>query len=85
MSGSLVKYLDEKPDEYTVDFKQLDRAATDGASGFITLLAKKGTDRIVAATVVGQHAGEMIGAISITMTNRVGLRSLRQPCSHTRR
>ena len=67
---------DGELNELRVNFRDLDRAATDGAEGFIKVLTRKGTDRIVAATVVGPHAGEMIGTLSVAMTNRVGLRAL---------
>ncbi len=63
-------------DGFRHDFPQLDRGATDAAEGFVKVLVQKGTDRIVGAMVVGSHAGELIGTLSVAMTNRVGLRSL---------
>jgi pyruvate/2-oxoglutarate dehydrogenase complex dihydrolipoamide dehydrogenase (E3) component len=59
-----------------VDFPDLDRGATDGAKGFVQVVAERDSDGIISATVVGPHAGELIGALSIAMTNRVGLRAL---------
>ncbi len=38
------------------------------------VLTARGTDRILGATVVGPHAGELIGTISLTMANGIGLR-----------
>jgi pyruvate/2-oxoglutarate dehydrogenase complex dihydrolipoamide dehydrogenase (E3) component len=75
-SGSLVVPLDDPPDTFTVPFTEIDRAATDGATGFLRVYMKKGTDRIVAATVVGPHAGELIGTLAVTISNRVGLGAL---------
>ena len=34
---------------------------------------RKGTDRIVGATIVAEHAGEMIGELALAMTNGMGL------------
>jgi pyruvate/2-oxoglutarate dehydrogenase complex dihydrolipoamide dehydrogenase (E3) component len=59
---------------YRQDLAGVDRAATDGASGFVKVLARK--DRIVGATVVGPGAGELIGTLSVAMANGVGLKAL---------
>jgi pyruvate/2-oxoglutarate dehydrogenase complex dihydrolipoamide dehydrogenase (E3) component len=63
-------------DVYRLDLRDLDRAATDGADGFVQVLAGKGTDTIQGATVVGPHAGELVGAVSLAMTHGVGLKGL---------
>jgi len=55
---------------------QLDRASTDGAESWVKVLVQEGTDRILGATVVGPHAGELIGTISLAMTNEIGLKKL---------
>jgi pyruvate/2-oxoglutarate dehydrogenase complex dihydrolipoamide dehydrogenase (E3) component len=55
---------------------QLDRAATDGAENWVKVLVERGSDRILGATVVGQHAGELIGTLSLAMTNGIGLKKL---------
>lgn len=56
-----------------------DRALLDGDSnGFVKILVKAGTDRIVGATIVAPHSGEMIGELVLAMTNRIGLRRLAQ-------
>jgi pyruvate/2-oxoglutarate dehydrogenase complex dihydrolipoamide dehydrogenase (E3) component len=55
---------------------QLDRAATDGAESWVKVLVHHGTDRILGATVVGQHAGELIGTLSLAMTYGIGLKKL---------
>ena len=55
----------------------IDRALLDGASeGFVKIHVKAGTDQILGATIVADHAGEMIGEIVLAMTNRIGLKRL---------
>jgi pyruvate/2-oxoglutarate dehydrogenase complex dihydrolipoamide dehydrogenase (E3) component len=56
---------------YRVGFEELDRAATDGAAGFVKVAARRG--RPTFATVVGPHAGEVVGAMSLAMSNRLTL------------
>lgn len=63
-------------DVYRHDFGNLDRGAADGAEGFIKVLVLPGTDSVLGATVVGPHAGELVGTISVAMTNRIGLKQL---------
>jgi pyruvate/2-oxoglutarate dehydrogenase complex dihydrolipoamide dehydrogenase (E3) component len=63
-------------DVYRQDFAHVDRAATDGAAGFVKVLTARGTDRIIGATVVGAHAGEVIGTIALAMTNGIGLKRI---------
>ena len=58
------------------DLGELDRAHTDGTGGFIQVLVHKGTDRIAGATIAGPHAGELIGTLSLAMTNRIGLKGI---------
>lgn len=55
---------------------QLDRAATDGVENWVKVLVEPGSDQILGATVVGPHAGELIGTLSIAMTNGIGLKGL---------
>jgi pyruvate/2-oxoglutarate dehydrogenase complex dihydrolipoamide dehydrogenase (E3) component len=53
---------------------QVDRAILDGENeGFLRLHLKKGTDRILGATLVAEHAGEMINEISVAITGGLGL------------
>ena len=59
---------------YRQDFADVDRAATDSAAGFVKVLARR--DRIVGATIVGPHAGELIGTLSVAVTNGIGLKKL---------
>lgn len=55
----------------------IDRALLEGATeGFVKIHVRAGSDQIIGATIVAEHAGEMIGEIVLAMTNRIGLRRL---------
>lgn len=61
----------------TIDFADVDRARLDGdEDGFVRIHLEAGKDRIVGATVVHPHGGELIGQLSQLMTLGVGLESL---------
>jgi pyruvate/2-oxoglutarate dehydrogenase complex dihydrolipoamide dehydrogenase (E3) component len=61
----------------TVPMHEVDRAIADGEEeGFVKIHVKEGTDRILGATVVARHAGEMISDISLAMAAGLGLRRL---------
>ncbi|MBI3821255.1 MAG: mercuric reductase, partial [Planctomycetes bacterium] len=48
-------------DTFVQEFQHVDRAVIDGdAVGFVKVFVRQGTDKIVGATIVGRHAGEMI-------------------------
>ncbi|MDD5035928.1 MAG: FAD-dependent oxidoreductase [Methylococcaceae bacterium] len=56
---------------------ELDRAITDGeTSGFVKVLTVPGRDRILGATLVGEHAGELIAEFVMAMKHGVGLNKL---------
>ena len=52
----------------------LDRAATDGVTLAVRLVTRG--DRILGATIVGPHAGELINTVSLAMRNGLGLKAL---------
>ncbi len=56
--------------------EQVDRGLIDGEVGFVKVLVQKGSDRILGATIVARHAGEMIGEITLAMVAGVGLKTL---------
>ena len=61
-------------DTYIQKFHDVDRAILDGEDeGFVKVHVKKGTDRILGATIVASHAGDMISEISLAMTHGLGL------------
>lgn len=62
---------------FTQSLEQVDRARLEGATdGFVKIHVKAGTDKIVGATIVAEHAGEMIGEIVLAMSNHIGLKRL---------
>ena len=64
-------------DTFKVDMSDIDRARTDGETeGFVKVLVRKGTDRILGATIVSTHAGEMISEVSVAMAAKAGLKTL---------
>ena len=66
--------LDERHDCYRVDMKTVDRAILeDDLEGFVKVYCKKGSDEIVAATIVARNAGDMISQVSQAMTVGIGL------------
>lgn len=61
----------------TVQLSDIDRAVLDGESdGFARVLLRRGTDRILGATIVARHAGEMINEITLAMANGLGLAAI---------
>ncbi len=64
-------------DTFVKEFKDVDRAILDGEeTGFVKLHVKKGKDRLLGATVVSSHAGEMIGELIQAMVSGAGLKIL---------
>ena len=62
---------------FTILMQDVDRAVTDGEEqGFVKIHVRQGSDRILGATVVARHAGEMINGISLAITSGIGLRAL---------
>ena len=60
---------------YTVLMQDVDRAVTDGEDeGFVKVHVEEGGDRILGATMVARHAGEMINALSLAINCEIGLR-----------
>jgi pyruvate/2-oxoglutarate dehydrogenase complex dihydrolipoamide dehydrogenase (E3) component len=56
------------------DIGDLDRAIADGAAqGFVKVLTAPGTDRILGATIVGEHAGDLIAEYVLAMKHGLGL------------
>ncbi len=66
-----------KIDTFLKPFSEVDRAVLDGAEeGFVKIHVKKGTGRIVGATIIGSHAGEMISEVTAAMVGGMGLGTL---------
>ncbi len=61
----------------TVPLGSVDRALLDGESdGFARVHLRKGNDRILGATIVARHAGEMINELSLAITAGLGLSAI---------
>jgi pyruvate/2-oxoglutarate dehydrogenase complex dihydrolipoamide dehydrogenase (E3) component len=61
-------------DTFRVEMASVDRAILEGdTEGFLKVHTRKGTDRIVGATLVGRHAGEQISEITLAMVAGAGL------------
>jgi pyruvate/2-oxoglutarate dehydrogenase complex dihydrolipoamide dehydrogenase (E3) component len=57
--------------------RDVDRAVLDGeAEGFAKVHVRAGTDRIVGATIVARHAGEMLPEVTLAMSRGLGLGDL---------
>tara|TARA_B100001123_G_scaffold331033_2_gene373205 strand:+ start:30242 stop:31783 length:1542 start_codon:yes stop_codon:yes gene_type:complete len=59
---------------FTQPFNEVDRAILEGEeAGFARVHIKKGTDKILGATIVGNNAGNIISEISVAMNAQQGL------------
>jgi pyruvate/2-oxoglutarate dehydrogenase complex dihydrolipoamide dehydrogenase (E3) component len=62
---------------FKFEMAENDRALADGEeTGFVKVMVKKGSDRILGATIVSAHAGEMISEITTAMSSGIGLGKL---------
>jgi len=78
--GATEKELNEKGEKFEVyrfPYSKIDRAVTEGDSvGLIKIYAKKISGKILGASVVGAHAGELISEYAVAMKNGVSLRNI---------
>lgn len=64
-------------DSYRDELSNVDRAILDGEEdGYAVVHCRKGSGNVVGATIVGSHAGELIGEVSLLMTKGLGLGAL---------
>jgi pyruvate/2-oxoglutarate dehydrogenase complex dihydrolipoamide dehydrogenase (E3) component len=64
-------------DVFRYDWDELDRAITDcETTGFIKVLTERGKDRILGATVVGVHAGDVMHEVLVAAKHGIGLSKL---------
>jgi len=60
---------------YSID--DLDRAIADGsAEGYVKVLTRPGSDRILGVTIVGNHAGDLIAEYVLAMKHGLGLNKI---------
>ena len=75
MGWHALQELQGRVDTYTQPLELNDRAQAEGCTrGFARIHCYRGTDRILAATVVAPHAGEIIVPLSVAITNGWRLR-----------
>jgi pyruvate/2-oxoglutarate dehydrogenase complex dihydrolipoamide dehydrogenase (E3) component len=66
-------------DTYVRPLKDVDRAIADGEEeGFVKIHVRKGTDKILGATIVARHAGEMISEVTLAIVADLGLKIIGQ-------
>jgi pyruvate/2-oxoglutarate dehydrogenase complex dihydrolipoamide dehydrogenase (E3) component len=64
----------QEVDTYVREFAEVDRARAEGdTDGFVKIHTPKGSDRILGATIVARHAGDLVSEISVAMAGGVGL------------
>ncbi len=62
---------------YTFKLDEVDRAILDGEDeGFARVHIQKGTDKVLGATIVAAHAGDMISEFSVLMKSGAGAKTL---------
>ena len=62
---------------YRVDLAEVDRAVVDGEDeGFAAIHTRRGSGKVLGATIVAEHAGEMIGEVALLMTKKLPLSAL---------
>jgi pyruvate/2-oxoglutarate dehydrogenase complex dihydrolipoamide dehydrogenase (E3) component len=62
---------------FTQELNRVDRAILDGEDeGFVKVLVREGTDRIVGATIVAARAGDLISELTLAMVGKIGLKTL---------
>ena len=62
---------------FTYQLDEVDRAILDGEDeGFARVHIEKGTDKILGATIVAEHAGDMISELTVLMKTGHGLKTL---------
>ena len=66
-------------DTYQVGIERANRAVTDGQEeGLVKVHVRKGSDKILGATVVARHAGELITQLTLAMAQGIGLSAFTQ-------
>ena len=59
---------------FKIPFETVDRAICDDETeGFAKIHLHKGTDKILGATIVAPHAGDMVNEVTLAMVHGLGL------------
>ncbi len=74
---AIKKFGEKKIASYFVDFSEVDRNITASRTeGFLRVVTKKWSSKILGATIVGPRAGEMLSELSLAMLYNIPLRKL---------
>ncbi|MEO7477016.1 MAG: FAD-dependent oxidoreductase, partial [Gemmatimonadales bacterium] len=74
MTGAAAVAAGHAVQTITVPMHDVDRAVLDGEDeGFLRVHLAEGSDRILGATLVAEHAGDLIGEMALAITARTGL------------
>jgi pyruvate/2-oxoglutarate dehydrogenase complex dihydrolipoamide dehydrogenase (E3) component len=66
-----------KVETFTRRLNEVDRAILEGQThGFARVHVRKGSDKILGATIVASNAGDMISEITLAMTHNLGLKQM---------
>jgi pyruvate/2-oxoglutarate dehydrogenase complex dihydrolipoamide dehydrogenase (E3) component len=65
-------------DTFAFKVEDTDRGRADSDDGFVKIYVRQGTDKIVGATIIARHAGEMISEITTAMMAGAGLSTIAQ-------
>ena len=64
-------------DTFQIDMARVNRAVCDGQTdGFVKVHVRKGTDKILGATIVGARAGDMISELTLAIVGKLGLSTI---------
>jgi pyruvate/2-oxoglutarate dehydrogenase complex dihydrolipoamide dehydrogenase (E3) component len=64
-------------DSVTIQMAEVDRAKLDGSTeGFLKVHLKKGSDKILGATIVAEHAGDIVGELALAIRAGIGLETI---------
>lgn len=62
---------------FVQELHAVDRAILDGETeGFVKVHVREGTDKLLGATIVARHAGEMLSELTLAMVGKLGLKTL---------
>jgi len=66
-----------KVQTFVQDLADVDRPVIDGETdGFVKVHVRQGTDKILGATIVARHAGDMISELTLAMVGGLGLKTI---------
>ncbi|MBA3961521.1 MAG: mercuric reductase [Chthoniobacterales bacterium] len=77
LTETAAKKKDVAYDLIVQEMQQVDRAVLERAeTGFARVLVRQGSDEVIGATIVGEHAGELIQEFTLAMKHRIGLKQI---------